>query len=66
MARVSKEEEFTQNTLRSLWLSLNQAEDVKTPVSSDYLTIFDIDPDIEPKNPLKIDLNLDQLENFED
>ncbi len=65
MARVSKEE-FTQNTLRSPWLNLNQAEDMKTPVSSDYLTIFDIDPDTEPKKSLKIDLNLDQLENFED
>jgi len=59
MARLVK-------TLRSPWLSLNRAEDVKTPVSHDYLTIFDIDPDVEPKKPLKIDLNLDQLENFED
>lgn len=63
---VSKEEEFTQNTLKSPGLNLNRAADVKTPVSRDYLTIFDIDPHVEPKKPLKIDLNLDQLENFED
>jgi len=54
------------DTLRSLWLNLNQTEDVKTSVSYNYLTIFDIDPDVEPKKPLKIDLNLDQIENFED
>jgi len=54
------------DTSRGPWLNLNRIEDEKTPVSHDYLTILDIDPDIEPKMPLKIDLDLDQLENFED
>jgi len=52
--------------LRSPLLNLDRAEEVKTQVSGDYLTIFDIDPDVEPETSLKIDLNLDQLENFED
>lgn len=32
----------------------------------DFPTIFNLDPGAETERPLEIDLNLDQLENFED
>ncbi len=31
-----------------------------------YQVIFNIEPDAEPEKPLQIDLNIDQLEDFND
>jgi len=66
MVEVKKLEEIAQSPLGRPLLHVNQVGAVRTliDVSNKYQKIFDLDP--EPEKPLRINLNLDQLEDFEE
>ena len=71
MARLGKHvvtvvKEIAQSPLGRPLLDVNQVGDVRTLTndSNKYQAIFNLDP--EPEKPLRINLNLDQLEDFEE
>lgn len=65
VVEVRKPEEIAQSPLGRPLLDVNQVEAVRTLIDdSKYQTIFNLDP--EPEKPLRINLNLDQLEDFEE
>jgi len=66
VVEVRESEGTVEGALRRPLLDADQAEVVRTlvDVSERYQTIFDLDP--EPEKPLRINLNLDQLEDFEE
>ena len=66
VVEVRKPEEIAQSPLGRPLLDVNQVGTVRTLIddSNKYQTIFNLDP--EPEKPLRINLNLDQLEDFEE
>ena len=66
VVEVRKPEEIAQSPLGHPLLDVNQVGAVRTLIddSNRYQTIFNLDP--EPEKPLRINLNLDQLEDFEE
>ncbi len=62
---VRKPEEIAQSPSGRL-LDVDQVGAARTLIdySKKYQTIFNLDP--EPEKPLRINLNLDQLEDFEE
>jgi len=66
VVEVRKLEQIAQSPLGRPLLDVNQVGAVRTLIgdSNKYRMIFDLDP--EPEKPLRINLNLDQLEDFEE
>jgi hypothetical protein len=66
VVEVRESEGVLRDTLRHPTLDIFQSETVKKliNVSEKHQTIFNLDP--EPEKPLRINLKLDQLEDFEE
>jgi len=66
LVEVRKLEEIAQSPLGRPLLNVNQVGAVRTLIddSNKHQKIFNLDP--EPEKPLRINLNIDQLEDFEE
>lgn len=66
VVEIRKPQEIAQSPLGHLSLEVNQVGTMRTLTddSNKYQTIFNLDPG--PEKPLRINLNLDQLEDFEE